>query len=344
MPTPKELEEFQKAGPVQFTVDLSSIVRARPPSGPYRVVSGDVLTIKMPVLDPAFQQEFYEAGMVLRRVRDDGKIKLPALADFEAAGKTLNQIELEIDKGYYPGMLNSSPEVVVRVAEYSTRYVDVLGGVATPGRHQLRSDELSLVAALMRAGNVVPQGAGLIRITCPGEKQAKEIVLPVKGLNEPFVDVPLVGGETIEVVKIDPQFFTIMGLVGRPGTYALSGDTRINLIQAVGLAGGADPVGDPRYATIHRQAPDNRIVSARFKLNGDSWFANASIFADNAVGQGAFAAIKPGDVIVLEKDVRTRTREVLAKALFLQVGASAAARTEATYYQDYSTSGGGRTR
>jgi len=77
MPTPKELEEFQKAGPVQFTVDLSSIVRARPPSGPYRVVSGDVLTIKMPVLDPAFQQEFYEAGMVLRRVRDDGKIKLP---------------------------------------------------------------------------------------------------------------------------------------------------------------------------------------------------------------------------------------------------------------------------
>jgi protein involved in polysaccharide export with SLBB domain len=136
-----------------------------------------------------------------------------------------------------------------------------------------------------------------------------------------------------------------MGLVRAPGTYPFAPDSRMSLVAAVGLAGGVDPIGDPRYATVYRQDAGGKLVSLRFPLNGgDSWLTKASLFADSSLGDGAFAALKPGDVIFVEKDARTRTRTILARVVGVQVGASANARTEATYYKDYSASGGTKVR
>ena len=48
----QDLEKFQKAGPVRFEVDVAALVQAKTPVGPYRVVPGDLLSIRLPVLDP----------------------------------------------------------------------------------------------------------------------------------------------------------------------------------------------------------------------------------------------------------------------------------------------------
>jgi len=342
----QDLEKFQKAGPVRFEVDVAALVQAKTPTGPYRVVLGDLLSIRLPVLDP-LSSSLAEgsSGVLLRRIGDDGNIWLPLRDKTPVSGKTLCEIEDQITKIYYPGMLNNSPGVVVQVAEYATRYVDLIGGVAIPGRYQLRSDEMSLVAALMKAGNVTPQGAGVIRIGRPGEKEYKEVMLPLKGATQPFADVPLSGGETIEVAALHGQLFTVLGLIKMPGTFNLPVGTTINLIQALGLAGGVDPISDPRHVVIYRQDDKDNLVSARFALNGNkSWVWQNSLFDDSSLGEGAFVRIKAGDVIVLENTLRTRTRTFLAQTISLQAGANAMANTQATYYKDYNTSGGTRTR
>ena len=342
----QDLEEFRKAGPVKFEVDVSALVQAKTPVGPYRVVPGDLLSIRLPVLDP-LSSSLAEgsSGVLLRRVGDDGNIWLPLHDKTAVRGKSFSEIEDQITKLYYPGMLNHSPGVAVQVAEYATRYVDLVGGVAAPGRYQLRSDEMSLVAALMKAGNVTPQGAGLIRISRPGEKEFKEVMLPLKGATQPFADVPLSGGEIIEVAALQGQLFTIVGLIRQPGTFNLPVGAGINLIQALGLAGGVDPVADPRHVTIYRQDDKDKLVSARFALNGnESWQWRHNVFADSTLGAEAFVPIKAGDVIVLEKTLRTRARTFLAQTLSFQAGVSAMANAQATYYKDFNTSGGTRTR
>jgi protein involved in polysaccharide export with SLBB domain len=54
--------------------------------------------------------------------------------------------------------------VICKVKEYQTQNITVLGGVVRPGLYKLSSEEMSLVAALMKAGGIIDEGAALITI------------------------------------------------------------------------------------------------------------------------------------------------------------------------------------
>jgi polysaccharide export outer membrane protein len=339
MPSSDELAAFKNAGSTPPSVDLDKVVQAKPPVGSYRIVVGDLLSIHVPFLSSQSNEASEHQGILLRRVEADGSVTLPMVDQIGVAGKSVGEAEAVIAGAYYPRHIVNRPAVVVQLTEYDTRYVEITGGVLNPGRYQLRSgDELSLVSLLARSGNIIAQGASVIRITPAGQKQPlPPVVLPVKGLNMPFTDVTLKGGETIEVEKLNPQTFTVMGLVKLPGTYGFPPDQRINLVQALGTAGGTDVISDPRYATIYRQNPDGTVVSARFQLNGktDS-MTKASLFTDSTYGASAFVSLKPGDVISVEHDVHTRMKSWLAQVLVFRAGGSAYGETQATYFKDYS--------
>ena len=339
LPSSDELAVFKNAGAVGPSVDLDKVVQAKPPVGSYRVVVGDLLSVHVPFLSSQSNEASEHQGVLLRRVEADGSVTLPMVDQIPVAGKSVVEAEAVIAAAYYPRHIVNRPAVVVQVTEYDIRYVEITGGVVNPGRYQLRAgDELSLVSLLARSGNIVPQGAGVIRITPAGQKQPlPPVVLPVKGLNMPFTDVALKGGETIEVEKLNPQTFTVMGLVKLPGTYGFPADQRINLVQALGTAGGTDVISDPRFATIYRQNPDGTVVSARFRLNGKTdGMTKASLFTDSTYGASAFVSLKPGDVVSVEHDAHTRAKSWLAQVLVFRAGGSAYGETQATYFRDYS--------
>lgn len=342
LPTADELSAFHQAGQRPPSVEMDKLVKARTPSSSYRLVPGDLVQIRVPFLVSQSSEASESLGTLARRLDKEGKVVLPMVEEVALGGKTLTEAEEAIVAAYHPQFVVKKPAVVVRVEAFDLRYVDVTGGVASPGRYQLRSDELTLVSLLTRAGNILPQGASVVRINKPGG-ETKSIVVPIKGLNIPFTDVALEGGETVEIERLNQMTFTVLGLVLRPGTYPYPGDMKINLVQALGSAGGTDPIADPRFATIYRQTADGCVVSARFQLNGNqSAIAKHSIFTDPTLGSPAFAMLKPGDVIEVEKDTRTRTRSFLAQVLYLRAGATAVAATEATYYRDYSSPGDDR--
>ena len=196
MPTSDELAVFAKAGAAPLKVDLDSIVQARIPSGPYRIVPGDLLNIHIPFLSSQSNEVSDGHGMVTRRVDAEGKVILPMIDQISLGGKTLMEAEAAIGAAYYPQHIVNRPAVVVQMAEYDGRYVEITGGVANPGRYLLRTgDEMSLVTLLMRSGNIIPTGAAAIRVTTSDGKSLKPVVVPVKGLNMPFADVALKGGD-----------------------------------------------------------------------------------------------------------------------------------------------------
>jgi len=138
------------------------------PLGPYRVVSGDVLQLQMPVaLYPDISEADAAAGAERThtcRVSDVGVITLPDGRQAPAVGKSLAEVESAIVEMYYPALVKTRPAVFARVLEYRTGRLHISGAVLRPGVYDLRRDQMSLVALLMEAGGIIDEGSALIRI------------------------------------------------------------------------------------------------------------------------------------------------------------------------------------
>jgi protein involved in polysaccharide export with SLBB domain len=519
--TNQEIAAFELAGPITPKVDLDQLLSAKSNFGIYPVGMGDVLEIQMPTIITAvspktYKDQMQQVGPYLCRVSDSGTITVPILGEINVDGKTLAQIEAELVSGYYPKYIIDRPSVVCSVKEYHLKNITVVGAVVQPGVYQLRSNEMSLVAALMKAGGIVEGGASLITIKNPqrhyvspqpvyepvkevnestdvkqfaelagepneqyiesieeptkntpspdfsalevdlvfqpensnstlgnlniqrgnetiyskrvdvkssteraeyvkelqtvigyeqaqiieqaieqlavqlapaiaasGEKpldseemelveaadesghnnsnaEKKEgcpdcnkkyiearpdsktelkpiedvnetkfiepadnessymtastgsavdpIILPVKGLNIPFADVPLMDGDLIEVKRLNPSVFTVIGLAKAPGAFPYPPDVEYNLMQAIGFAGGVDIMVNPKFITVYRQDARGNVVSATFRI--DKGFM-AKMYD---------VKIKPGDVISVDVTARTRMNMLINQMLRINFG------------------------
>ena len=309
-----ELEAFERAGPILPEVDPSRLVVAKRYSGPYRVVAGDLLEVRMPaVLRAAISETAAEAyervEPYLARVESTGDISLPMAGRLPVAGKTFGEIDQIIANAYYPKYLRLRPSVVTRAMEYRTVTVAVVGGVMKPGVYELRSDELSIAALLMKAGGFAKEGASVIRIRKLGEQETEPVILPVKEMNIPFADVALSGGENVEVQQIDLQVLTVIGLVNKPGAFPYPPNVEYSLLQGIGLAGGVDQVAGPQHATVYRRGADGDVVSAVFR------------FSDKKLTGGAALKVRPGDVISVDETPLTQARKTLAQVFRVVIGA-----------------------
>lgn len=332
----EQIRKFEQAGPITPNVDVDTLLRAKTHTGHYRVVPGDLLLLEIPALlrvisadiakwfDPAAGQNALEPYPY--RVADDGTITLDMVGRVKVAGKTLTQIESLIVQTFYPKYVKQLPSVVCSVKDYQTQNVTIVGGVANPGIFELRSNETSLVAALMKSGGITQEGASVITIRHSealdvnllpqdtsddpnsnwviGQDAAlaarqTTLVLPVRNLNIPFTDVPLYDGDVVEVSRLNPEVFTVLGLAMSPGAFPYPPNASYTLAQALAFAGGTDLGLDPRYVTIYRQDKDGQIVSAVFGIDKRS------------MAMAARVKIKPGDVISVDQTLVTRTRGII---------------------------------
>ena len=334
----EQVGEFEKAGPLTPEVDVSRLIKAKIHTGPYRVVSGDILELQMPailrVISSDLPDSLQKVEPYLCRVSDAGTITLPIVGEMPVAGIKLAEVESSVVDAYFPKYVVKLPTVVCKVIEYYTENVTVVGAVAEPGLYPLRSDEMSLVALLMKAGGIVKDGASSITIRHHGRSGKQEeltnidpakvsnadgtnsepMVLPVKGLNIPFADVALRAGDVVEVEKLNPQVFTVMGLVKSPNAFPYPLDVQYNLMQALAFAGGFDMVADPRYVKIYRQDTNGEVISATFRIDDKSL-----AYASNVV-------IKPGDVVYVDHTPRTRINQFLSNVFYIRAGVDLDAR------------------
>lgn len=312
LPSEEELRAFEAAGPVQLELDRDRLLLGVVSSGPYKLVQGDLLEIRglssltLTATGPSAPVDY------LARVQEDGKIVLPLRKEVMARGKTLVELEALITKQVRP-LLANPPAIVVQIKQHESRQVTVIGAVEKPGVHELRSDQLTLYNALSEAGGILKAsnlkvGARMIRVRKPGEQQDRAFTLPVKGLNVPDENVALSGGETIEVLRFEPDLFTVVGLVTKPGAYEYPPEKTYNLMQALAIAGGSDQTAYPPYATVFRTGQDGKILATTFTITGDDAIDAVAI------------QIKPGDVIAVQHTVASWSRSLLAQVLRFNFG------------------------
>ncbi|MEY3480521.1 MAG: hypothetical protein RIQ71_1296 [Verrucomicrobiota bacterium] len=92
----------------------------------------------------------------------------------------------------------------------------------------------------------------------------------------------------LNVVKYAERKFTIMGQVARPGSYELQGGERIDLLEAIGLAGGFTRIAD-RGRVIVQRKEGGEVKAIK---------ANAKRMAD---GKADPLEVQPGDVITVRE-------------------------------------------
>jgi len=160
-------------------------------------------------------------------------------------------------------------------------YILVIGDVVE--LNVFREPDLTTQATIARDGTVqLP----LIReVTLAGLtiRDARELLRTM--YDKQFLVDPQV---FLNVVKYAERKFTIMGQVARPGSYELQGGERIDLLEAIGLAGGFTRIADRGRVIIQRKE-GGEVKAIK---------ANAKRMADGKVDP---LEVQPGDVITVKE-------------------------------------------
>lgn len=180
------------------------------------------------------------------KVQADGTVMLPYAESVTVADRTALQLSREVAwklaaTGYYV-----KPQVVVDIVTYASRYVTVLGAVASPGLVPVdRAYRLSEILA--RVGGKREGGADYLTLRrASGEEMKLDIAALVTGGggDDPQVEP----GDKIFVP--DAESFFIYGQVNAPGAYALRG--RMTVRQAIARGGGLTQLGTEKRVKIFR--------------------------------------------------------------------------------------------
>jgi len=303
---------FDEAGPVKLNIDYKQVLQIRKSTGPYRLVAGDLLELQMPAIVSLLpEREGDDTEPYRCRLDRSGQVVLPIIGNMKVAGKTLSEVEALVAEGYHPKYVRQKPSIVASVVEYHLSSVTMVGALKVPGTYGLRSNEMTLIAAIMKAGGITDEGATSIHISGPSSDEKRPLVVPVLDMNIPSRDAKLTEGDTVIIEAMEPQAISVVGLVKKPGMYPWKPKSRCTLMDALAFAGGLNELADPRYARVYRQDADGKIVSAVVKLTGST-----------AAGE---LYLKPGDIIDVVQTPRTQTRLILSQIVRMGLGVNAGA-------------------
>ena len=205
----------------------------------YRLGPGDVLEVTV-LGNPDLSR--------VATVQPSGAIGLPLLNEVPVAGLTLAEVQRTLTSLLGKDYL-VNPQVEVRVKEYQSQFVLVVGEVNTPGRKALRGTT-RLVDLLVEAGGFTPRASGDVVITRSEgvfEDGAKTMRMRLArgqfSVSEYLsLELPMKTGDI--VTALPRSYVTVEGEVQRPGRFAIEGD--LTVTGALSLAGGLTRFGSSK--------------------------------------------------------------------------------------------------
>jgi polysaccharide export outer membrane protein len=227
---------------------------ARATPGDYEVGPGDVIEVSVYGNDDLSR---------IPTVSTSGAISLPLIGEVQVAGLTIAEVQRKItnllEKDYLV-----KPQVEVKVREYQSQYVSIVGEVNSPGRKPIRG-RMRLIDALIEAGSFKATSSGQVMITrTEGQFEGgeKSITVRISSSSSPTaqdlvnLELPLRNGDIITALA--KAFVTVDGEVSRPGRYAIESD--LTVTGAISLAGGFTRFGSSDVK-VRRTDPETGKVT-----------------------------------------------------------------------------------
>jgi polysaccharide export outer membrane protein len=202
----------------------------------YRVGPGDVLEITV-----------FDNPDLTRTptVQTNGVIALALLGEVPVSGLSVAEVKQKLTTLLARDYL-VNPQVEVKVKEYQSQFVSVVGEVNSPGRKALRG-RTRLIDVLVEAGSFTPRASGEVIITrlegtFGGGAKTLKVRLgggPLTPMDQVNLEVALQNGD---LISVSPKYYvTVEGEVERPNRYPIDGDLTVS--GAISLAGGLTRFG-----------------------------------------------------------------------------------------------------
>src|SRR5215469_4408969 len=193
---------------------------------------------------------------MMRPVSREGRIALPETAPLLVSGKSLGEIQLDVQhalRGVYRDVFAD-----VSISRLRTVRVYVVGDVVEPGAYDISSLSTPL-NALFSAGGVTPRGSLRALRHFRGSQLIEQVDaydLLLHGIRSDLKR--LENGDTLQVPPMGRQV-TVDGMVRRPAIYELSGEK--SLAEVLQLAGGILPTAALRHIEVQRiEAHEKRTM------------------------------------------------------------------------------------
>jgi len=250
---------------------------------PYRVGPKDLLRFNVSEV-PSLNVE--------ARVDPNGRVTLPLMGDLEVDGLTIGEIA-----GRLRELLESryvqKATVTVRVEEYLSRSVSLVGAVSRPGPVGM-AGPLSLLDAIFAAGSLRQDHGQTIEVLrrAPNGVSAR-LDIPIEALideADPHANIPLAPNDVVRVPVAASVTVYLLGEIATPGPITFASGERATLLAAIARAGGlSDRASNKIRIKRNRAAPNSpeAIVEVDYKE-----LVNAKV---------ADVELDPGDVIVIKE-------------------------------------------
>ena len=224
----------------------------------YQVGPGDILEVTVIGNDEASR---------VPTVQTNGAVALPLLGEVQVAGLTVAEIQRKVtnllEKDYLV-----KPQVEVKVREFHSQFVSVVGEVNSPGRKPLRG-RTRLIDALSESGGFKTTASGevvITRVDGTFEGGARTLKVRLSNAATPQdmvnLELPLRSGD---IITASPKYFvTVDGEVNRPGRYAIESD--LTVIGAISLAGGPTRFGSGNVKVRRTDAPSGKVTVIEVSL------------------------------------------------------------------------------
>jgi polysaccharide export outer membrane protein len=277
-------------GPVARAADRVQAAPAQgaPPASPvpvdpdYRVGPGDILEIAV------FGNEDLSRSAT---IETSGTITFPLLGEVKVAGLSVAEVKNKLTTLLAKDYL-VNPQVDVKVREYQSQFVIVVGELNNPGRKPLRG-KTRLIDVLVDCGGFTPRASGDVEInrtdgTFEGGKKSIRMHLGSAAMtpqDEVNLAVLLRNGD---IITASPKYYvTVEGEVNKPGRFVLEGELTVS--GAISTAGGLTRFGsgDVKLRRVDPQTGKITILEVDLK----------------AVRQGKKPdpALEPNDVVTVSR-------------------------------------------
>lgn len=215
----------------------------------YRVGVGDILDIQIP--------DSLNTRSTLYTITADGLLDYPlAGRAFPVSGLTTEAIAARLKAAIK--VLNNPP-IIVKVRDYASHTVNVIGFVSLPGAKVLRREAVPLYVVLAEAMPL--SEAGSVAVVRNGQEA---FVANLRDTNA--ASQLVISGDVIKVLgtaAVAPDYFFAGGEVNAPGQKVFHAG--LTLTQAI-LASGGTSRNASTQARVSRQSADGRLVNFDYNL------------------------------------------------------------------------------
>ena len=223
-------------------------------------------------------------------VQTNGALTLPLLGEVVVVELTVAEVKRKLTALLARDYL-VDPQVEVKVREYQSRFVTVLGEVNAPGRKALRG-RTRLIDVLVDAGGFTARASGELQVTraegaFPNGERSLRLRLSGATPNDQdrvALELPLRHGD---IVTAAPKFYvTVDGEVQRPGRYLLESD--LTVTGAISSAGGLTRFGsqDVKVRRVDPETGRPRIIEVDLKAVRSGKKPDLTLLPNDAVTVG----------------------------------------------------------